>query len=102
MVTINEQLAELLNQDQTSATNFDGAFHQALEAVGERHGIYEAMTQTGPVTPQELAGFTNLCLSHVQLWLEAMASLGYCYYSAPANRYCLWCIWPAKPANVSN
>jgi hypothetical protein len=96
MVTVNEQLAEILGQTRTEKTNFDTAFHQVMETVGQRYGIYEAMTQTGPVTPQELAGFTNLSEAHIQMWLEAQASQGWLRYSAPANRYCLWCVLPYR------
>ena len=96
MVTINEQLAEILGQTQPPEIDFDGAFHQVMETVGEQYGIYEAMVQTGPVTSQELAGFTNLSATHVQMWLQAQASQGWIHYSAPANRYCLWCVLPYR------
>ena len=102
MVTVNKRPEGLSNQSQALGTNFEGAFHEALETVGERYGIYDSMTKTGPVTAQELAGFTNLCQSHITMWLEGQASGGWLYYSAPADRYSLWCIWPSKSAKVSH
>ncbi|MFQ6028893.1 MAG: hypothetical protein ACE5Q6_15525 [Dehalococcoidia bacterium] len=54
------------------------------------------MTQTGPVTPQELVGYTDLPEQHIRMWLEAQASDGWLYYSPAANRYCLWCLWPPR------
>ena len=54
------------------------------------------MTQTGPVTPKELTGFTSLPEANVRVWLEAQAAAGWLYYSAPANRYCLWCVVPTR------
>ena len=70
---------------------FDTDLQGALDRIGERYGIYQAMSQTGPVTPQELAGFTGLSLQYVQTWLQAQAVTGALHFSRPANRYCLWC-----------
>jgi len=43
------------------------------------------MTKTGRVTAQELAGFTNLCQSHIRMLLEVQASGGWLYYSGPSR-----------------
>ena len=96
MTTINRPTVENLNPTQEPGTRFDNAFHLALEAVGERYGIYVAMTQTGPVTPQELAGYTALPEQHIRMWLQAQASAGWLYHSPAANRYCLWCLWSPR------
>ena len=96
MTTINEQLNEILNQTPQASTGFGADFHRSLELVGEQYGIYEAMTQTGPVTPQELAGCTGLPETHVRLWLEAQASGGWLYHCPAANRFCLWCRWTPR------
>ena len=80
------------NQEQsTTPATFNIALQSALEVVGEKYGIYDAMAQTGPVTPQELAGFTGLSLRHTKSWLQAQAATGALHFSRAADRYCLWC-----------
>jgi hypothetical protein len=95
----NEMTSMMIEQQRNQGLRviapacFGTDLQDALDRVGERYGIYEAMTQTGPVTPQELAGFTGLSRQYVETWLQAQALTGALHISRPANRYCLWCRW---------
>ena len=91
MSTLTIERMQDLTQPQTSATNFTSDFQDAMEFLGEQYGIYGALSQSGPSTPSELAGFIGLPKSTVQMWLNTQADGGYIHYSRPADRYCLWC-----------
>ena len=91
MTTLMNEQTQDTNSGVNQAGNFVADFQEALETIGEQYGIYEAMSQTGPVTPAELAGFTGLAKSTVQAWLNSQAVGGYIHFSQPADRYCLWC-----------
>ena len=91
MTTMIMERPQELGYSLNTPMCFDNDLQDALERIGERYGIYKAMTQTGPVTPQELAGFTGLSQQYVETWLQAQAVTGAVYVSRPANRYCLWC-----------
>ncbi|MFQ6028890.1 MAG: hypothetical protein ACE5Q6_15510 [Dehalococcoidia bacterium] len=91
MTTMMIERKQELGQSINAPMCFDTDLQDALDHIGEQYGIYEAMTQTGPVTPQELAGFTGLSRQYVETWLRAQAVTGAVHFSRPANRYCLWC-----------
>ncbi len=67
---------------------------EILEAVGKRLGIFDAMSELGPVTPEELAKRAGVSLQYARRWLEARASGGYLDHDAATDRFCLWCTWP--------
>lgn len=91
MTTLTIDRNNHLSQGQEPIKGFVLDFQNAMECLGEQYGVYEAMSQTGPVTPTELAGFIGLPTSTVKMWLTTQANGGYIHYSRPADRYCLWC-----------
>ncbi|SNY73542.1 class I SAM-dependent methyltransferase [Paractinoplanes atraurantiacus] len=58
-------------------TDFAGAGTTALTVIGDRLGLYRAMTGAGPVTPAKLAAATGLHPRLVTEWLRAQAVSGY-------------------------
>jgi hypothetical protein len=91
MTTLTIEPNHHLSQAEKPTSNFVSDFQKAMESLGDQYGIYEAMSQTGPVTSTELAGFIGLPTATVKMWLKTQASGGYIHYSRPADRYCLWC-----------
>jgi 2-polyprenyl-3-methyl-5-hydroxy-6-metoxy-1,4-benzoquinol methylase len=65
------------------------AMHATLILVGDKLGLYRAMTETGPVTPAELAEKTNTAERYVREWLNANAASGYVAYDSSTKRYSL-------------
>src|SRR5579859_2707832 len=65
------------------------AMHATLILVGDKLGLYRAMTETGPVTPAELAQKTNTAERYVREWLNANAASGYVTYDSSTKRYSL-------------
>lgn len=57
--------------------------------IGERLGLYDAMTEAGPVTSQELARLTGTYERYVREWLLNQAAGGYVEYDAASGRYTL-------------
>ncbi|XVU22424.1 class I SAM-dependent methyltransferase [Actinoplanes sp. CA-054009] len=58
-------------------TDFAGAGSTALTVIGDRLGLYRAMTGAGPVTPAKLAAATGLHPRLVTEWLRAQTVSGY-------------------------
>jgi SAM-dependent methyltransferase len=58
-------------------TDFAGAAGTAMTVIGDRLGLYAAMTGAGPTTGDELAGRTGLHPRLVAEWLGAQAVSGY-------------------------
>jgi 2-polyprenyl-3-methyl-5-hydroxy-6-metoxy-1,4-benzoquinol methylase len=52
----------------------------SMVVIGDRLGLYRAMTGTGPVTSDELARATGTSERYVREWLSAQASAGYLRY----------------------
>ncbi len=59
----------------------------ALVILGERLGLYKALAQGGPATPQELADRTGTHERYVREWLSAQAAAGYVNYDAEAGHF---------------
>ena len=57
----------------------------ALVILGERLGLYRALAQGGPATPQDLADRTGTHERYVREWLSAQATAGYVDYD-PSTR----------------
>ena len=55
--------------------------------IGDRLGLYEALTGAGPLTPRELAERTDTHERYVREWLNAQAAGGYVTYAD--GRYAL-------------
>jgi SAM-dependent methyltransferase len=58
-------------------TDFAGAASTAMTVLGDRLGLFRAMTGVGPVTAAELAAATGLHRRLVIEWLHQMAVSGY-------------------------
>ena len=60
-----------------------------LVMIGERLGLYDAMSGTGPLTSAELARRTGTAERSVREWLLNQAAGGYVEYDAASSRYSL-------------
>ncbi len=61
----------------------------ALALVGEKLGLYKAMSGAGPITPAELAARTSTRERYVREWLAAQAANGYVDYDSQTGRFYL-------------
>lgn len=61
----------------------------ALALLGDRLGLYKAMTGAGPITPAELAAKTGTVERYIREWLVNQASGGYVEYDPQTERYTL-------------
>lgn len=59
----------------------------ALVLLGDRLGIYKAMADGAPVTPEELADKTHLNPRYLREWLSAQAAAGYVDYSPKSKKF---------------
>jgi hypothetical protein len=82
-----------LKQMIDHAGGFGPTLHSALEDMGERFGLYDVMTQSGPITPACLATQVGIPEQSVRIWLEALAAGNYLEHEVSTNLYCLWCSW---------
>lgn len=71
--------------------NADGGavFNGVLTYLGDRLGIYRAMTDAGPLTTAELAGRTGYHERYLREWLSAQAAAGYLAYDPSSGRFAL-------------
>src|SRR5690242_8866558 len=68
-------------------TDFAGAACTAMTLLGDRLGLYEAMTGAGPTLATELAGRTRLHPRLVAEWLAAQTVSGYLRHDPSADTY---------------
>jgi SAM-dependent methyltransferase len=59
----------------------------ALVVLGDRLGLYRALSQRGPCTPGELASATGTSERYVREWLSAQAAADYVTYDAATGRF---------------
>jgi SAM-dependent methyltransferase len=64
-------------------------FHGALVITGDRLGLFRALRDTGPTTPQDLAKRTGTHERYLREWLSAMAAGGYVSYDAATLEFSL-------------
>jgi SAM-dependent methyltransferase len=60
----------------------------AMVVIGDKLGLYRAMSGAGPLTAAELAGRTGTAERYVREWLSAQAARGYVSYDGD-GRFCL-------------
>lgn len=85
--SINESaLQELLGK---MVNDMGAAAASALVLLGDRLGIFAALSKTGPVTSQGLADHTNLAERYLREWLSCMAASGYVNYDVAAGKFSL-------------
>ena len=61
----------------------------ALVVIGDKLGLYEAMAESGPITPGELAERTGTTERYVREWLNGQAAGGYVEYDPDDRTYTL-------------
>jgi len=64
-----------------------GAFTMALGYIGDRLGIFKAMSDAGPLTSVELAEKTRLNERYVREWAKAMVAGEYIDYEPESDKY---------------
>ncbi len=60
-----------------------------LVRIGDELGLYNALAEAGPVTPEELARRTGTVERLVREWLSAHAAAGYLDYDATTERFAM-------------
>jgi 2-polyprenyl-3-methyl-5-hydroxy-6-metoxy-1,4-benzoquinol methylase len=65
------------------------AMNAALIVIGDKLGLYKAMSGAGPMTSAELAKKTGTTERYVREWLASQAAGGFVTYDAAAGRYTL-------------
>jgi SAM-dependent methyltransferase len=65
------------------------AMSAALVVIGDKLGLYRALADGGPATPQDLAGRTGLAERYVREWLSAQAAGGYVTYDKASGLFSL-------------
>jgi len=87
MMALDEgKLNEFMGRFVTDAS---GAAAAVLTLVGDRLGLYQALSAGGPATPGELARRTGLSERYLREWLNCQAAGGYASYDADSGRYAL-------------
>jgi SAM-dependent methyltransferase len=61
----------------------------ALVVMGDKLGLYKAMADSGPLTPNELASRTGTAERYVREWLNAQAAGDYVAYDPDTARFSL-------------
>ena len=70
--------------DEVGAT-----LNTALVVMGDRLGLYRALSGAGPLTPAELAERTGTAERYIREWLSAQAAGSYVQYDPDSGRYTL-------------
>ena len=65
------------------------ALHAVLILLGDRLGLYRAMADSQPITPETLAARTSTAERYVREWLNANAASGYITYDPATATYTL-------------
>ena len=70
---------------QRAVGDMGAAMHATLVLIGDRLGLYKAMSNAGPMTSTKLASLTHTTERYVREWLNANAASGYVTYD-PATQ----------------
>ena len=62
------------------------AFHAATVVLGDKLGLYRALAEGGPATPDELAERTGCDARYLREWANAQVAAGYCDLDATTGR----------------
>jgi SAM-dependent methyltransferase len=65
------------------------AMNAALIVIGDKLGLYKAMSGAGPMTSAELAKKTGTAERYVREWLASQAAGGFVTYDAESGKYTL-------------
>lgn len=86
-VTIDEaKLNELVGR---TIGDFGAIASSALVVIGDRLGLYRALRDHGPATPEELARVTATSERYVRPWLLNQAASGYIDFNTASQRFVL-------------
>lgn len=66
-----------------------GAMSAGLVYLGIRTGLFQVMTDRGPLTAEQVAGISGLHRRYVLEWLHGMVSAGYLEYDPDEESYAL-------------
>ena len=61
--------------------DLSGAWSATLIIIGDKLGLYKAMSDSKPVTPAELSGRTGTTEGYIGEWLANQAAGGYIFYT---------------------
>lgn len=61
----------------------------ALILIGDKLGLYKALAESGPLTPEELASRTGTAARYIGEWLAAQAAAGYVEYDGDSGKYAM-------------
>ncbi len=83
----NEKLQQFMGK---VLTDFGGAASAILVYIGDKLGLYKAMSDFGkPITSEELANRTGTFERYIREWLANQAAGGYLTYDSNSQRYTL-------------
>src|SRR5690348_14519897 len=91
---------QAINEDKLNAFlgqvigELGATVNAGLIVIGDKLGLYRAMADGEPMTPQEVAAKTGTSERYVREWLNAQAAGGFVTYDAQTQRYTL----PAEQA----
>ncbi|MGE0231791.1 MAG: class I SAM-dependent methyltransferase [Flavobacteriaceae bacterium] len=66
-----------------------GALTIGMAYLGQRTGLFRAMAESGPITPQALATLTGLQQRYVEEWLGGMTAAGWIEHTEAAGTFTL-------------
>jgi len=79
---MNELLGKFLN-------DFGGTLHSAMAVIGDKLGLYKALAEAGPLTPEVFVTGTGTTERYVREWLASQAAGGYASYDTATGRFFL-------------
>jgi SAM-dependent methyltransferase len=83
----NEKLQQFMGK---VLSDFGGAASSVLVYIGDKLGLYKAMSDFGkPITSEELANSTGTSERYIREWLANQAAGGYLVYDSSSQRYTL-------------
>ncbi len=69
------------------AADLAAVVHGATVVVGDKLGLYQALAEHGPSTPEELATATGCDARYLREWLSAQAASDYAKYDPATGRF---------------
>ena len=79
-----EKLHDLLGK---VVTEMGAAANGPLVIIGDKLGLYESLSESGPMTSLQLATKTNTAERYVREWLAAQAASGYIQYDVQNENF---------------